>query len=82
MRVKRAGKRASATTSWLMRIAPSRFTLTTSGCDGSIASAGRSSGSFGMCSQICLESAGVITMKMIKSTSTTSTSGVTFISGV
>src|SRR5262245_19394627 len=37
---------------------------------------------FGSCSQNCFASSGVTTMKMISSTRTTSTSGVTFISGV
>ena len=37
---------------------------------------------FGSWSQNCFESSGVTTMKMMSSTSTTSTSGVTFICGV
>src|SRR5689334_19235357 len=69
-----------------MRISPLFITTTTTGsCDSSGGVGGSTSfgsGLFGKYSQNCLASRGVITMKMMSSTSMTSTRGVTFMLGV
>src|SRR5215468_12382088 len=66
---------------WRERSGPTRRTRGGIGSSGSCSGGISSFSCFGRCTQKFLLSSGVTTMKMMRSTSTTSTSGVTFIAG-